>query len=83
MKFICSGRARLTCVFILLAVLSGLSPHLLSLPRSSSPDGTNQVDLQIIVLEGDDDVVECRTTWIPTPRPTPPTPSNWALRLAY
>ena len=56
MKIVCSGRARFTCVFILLAVLSGLSLQLLALPRSSSPDGTNQVDLQIVVLEGEDGV---------------------------
>jgi hypothetical protein len=56
MKLICSGRAGFTCVFILLSVLCGLSPLLLSLPPSRSPDGTNQVDLQIVVVEGEDGV---------------------------
>jgi hypothetical protein len=56
MKFVCSGRACFSCVFILLAVLSGQSPQLLALPRSSSPEVTSQVDLQIVVLEGEDGV---------------------------
>ena len=56
MKFVCSGRACFSCVFILLSVLSGQSPQLLAIPRSSSPEVTNQVDLQIVVLEGEDGV---------------------------